>query len=221
MALHAQEKSVRAIATATGLARSTVRSFVRAGSFPERQPRMPGQRQLTPFLDYLGERWTNGCHNAVQLWRELRARGFRGGRASVSRLLQTWRTAPARQAGATPGGTTPATAGDAPRKTCWLLMANADDLTADEHDYLTRLCHVCPQVALAQALAREFHTLIRERDVPGLYAWLHGVRQSGIAEFMSVAAGIWRDRQAVDAALTHVESQGQTEGQVNRLNSVS
>ena len=100
-------------------------------------------------------------------------------------------------------------------------MANADDLTADEHDYLTRLCHVCPQVALAQALAREFHTLIRERDVPGLYAWLHGVRQSGIAEFMSVAAGIWRDRQAVEAALTHVESQGQTEGQVNRLNSGS
>ena len=39
----------------------------------------------------------------------------------------------------------------------------------------------------------------------------------GIAEFISVANGIWRDRQAVEAALTHPESQGQTEGFVNKL----
>ena len=40
---------------------------------------------------------------------------------------------------------------------------------------------------------------------------------SGIAEFISVANGIWRDRPAVEAALTHTESQGQVEGSVNKL----
>jgi len=46
---------------------------------------------------------------------------------------------------------------------------------------------------------------------------LHGAKLSGIAEFTGVANGIWRDRQAVEAALTHSESQGQTEGFVNKL----
>jgi transposase len=220
LALHAQGTSMRTIAAVTGLARATVQTFIHAGSFPERRPTAPRPTQLTPFLDYLAERWAGGCHNATQLWRELRERGFRGGRASVARLLQTWRPMPAyqaRAARAVPGSPKPARLGYSPRTTCWLLLRDEDDLTPEERTYLTRLCHVCPQVALAQALAREFHTLIRARDVPGLYAWLHGIQHSGIAEFSSVANGIWCDRQAVEAALTHTESQGQTEGQVNRL----
>jgi transposase len=218
VALAAQGHSIRAVASATGLARGTVRRFLRAGSFPERQRRAPHPTQLTPFLPYLQARWAEGCQNAVQLWRELRDRGFRGGRAAVSRLLQAWRPVPRRrtrrqptETGAAPG------ASYSPRQTCWLLLKPPDQLAAAEQAYLTRLFHVCPQVALAQALAREFQTLIRARDVDDLFSWLRGVRQSGIAEFISIANGIWRDRQAVEAALTHPESQGQVEGQVNRL----
>ncbi len=110
-----------------------------------------------------------------------------------------------------------ATAGYSPRAACWLLLKEPDRFTAEEQAYVTRLFHRCPQIALAQALTREFQTLIRERDVSGLYQWLKGVQLSGIAEFISVAHGIWRDRTAVEAALTHTESQGQVEGQVNRL----
>jgi transposase len=157
----------------------------------------------------------------VQLWRELRQRGFRGGRAAVSRLLQAWRTAPARAAQpAQPEprpGPLPPPIGYSPRTTCWLLLKDSELLSSAEQGYLTRLYHCCPQVALAQALTREFQALIRARDVAGLYSWLKGVRQSGIQEFTSVANGIWRDRKAVEAALTHPQSQGQVEGQVNRL----
>jgi transposase len=171
-------------------------------------------------LAYLRERWEGGCHNAAQLWRDLRQRGFRGSYAAVSRLAQSWRPAPicrAHRRLTTPSTPARTAAGYSPRKTCWLLLATPADLTADEQAYLTRLLHLCPQIALGQALTSEFHALIRERDVPALYAWLHGVRQSGIAEFVGVANGIWRDRRAVEAALTHAESQGQVEGQVNRL----
>jgi hypothetical protein len=38
----------------------------------------------------------------------------------------------------------------------------------------------CPQVALAAALVEEFVSVLRDRDVAGLYAWLHGVESSGI-----------------------------------------
>lgn len=220
MTLHAQGKSIRAVAAATGLARATVQKFVHAGSFPERQPKTLRPTQLTPFLAYLRERWASGCHNAVQLWRELRERGFRGGRAAVSRLLQTWRTAPIRRARPpvdTPRRCAQPQAGYSPRTTCWLLLKDSDKLVPEEQAYLTRLFHLSPQIALAQALTREFQAVIRERDVSGLYSWLKGVQQSGIAEFISLAHGIWRDRKAVEAALTHEESQGQVEGQVNRL----
>ncbi len=217
IALHAQGHSLRAIAATTGLSKGTVHKFLRVGSFPERQPRSPRHTQLTPFLGYLRERWDSGCHNAMQLWRELRAAGFSGGRSIVKDLLHTWRTTPGQMPEPhTAPALVPGT-GYSPRATCWLLLTEADTLAPDEQAYLTRLMHLCPQVALAQALTREFQTLIRERDVPGLYAWLRGVRLSGIPEFVSVATGMWRDRRAVEAALTHPESQGQTEGFVNKL----
>ena len=217
IALHVQGHSLRAIAATTGLARGTVHAFVRVGSFPERQPRAPRATQLTPFLGYLRERWDGGCHNALRLWQDLRTRGFTGGRTVVAALLHTWRAAPDRTPGAP--STPPLVPGPvySSRATCWLLLKESATLSADEQAYLTRLLHLCPEVALAQALTREFQTLIRERDVPGLYSWLKGVRLSGIPEFGSVATGIWRDRRAVHAALTHPESQGQTEGFVNKL----
>jgi transposase len=219
MALHAQGKSLRAIAAATGSAKGTVMKFLHAGSFPELQPRAPRHTHLTPFLAYLRERWASGAHNATQLWRELRAAGYTGGRSVVRDLLHTWRdpAGAARQTAHRRPGTAARAIGYSPRVACWLLLKDPDKLSAQEQAYLTRLYHLCPKIAIAQALTREFQTLIRERDVPGLYRWLQGVQLSGIAEFISVANGIWRDRHAVEAALTHAESQGQVEGHVNRL----
>jgi transposase len=220
MALHAQGTSLRAIAATTGLAKGTVMKFVHAGSFPEMGARSPRRTQLTPLLGYLRARWATGCHNASQLWRELRDAGYTGGRSAVKDLLHTWRepaSTPCQTTRMRPGtGAVPST-GHSPRATCWLLLKHPEKLSAQEQAYVTRLFHRCPQMAVAQALTREFQTLIRERDVPGLYWWLKGVQLSGIAEFIGVANGIWRDRAAVEAALTHAESQGQVEGQVNRL----
>jgi transposase len=138
VALQQQGKSIRASAPATGLARRTVHTFIRAGSFPERQSRAPRRVESTPFLPYLHERWDSGCHNAGHLWRELREQGYRGGRASVTRLLQTWRTTPGRRsrlAAATqpprPQPVPPARA-YSPRTTCWLLLQEETTLTVDE-----------------------------------------------------------------------------------------
>lgn len=50
--------------------------------------------------------------------------------------------------------------------------------------------------------------------------WLKEAKDSGIAEFQSLAGGILRDFDAVRAALTLPYSNGQTEGQVNKLKSL-
>lgn len=51
----------------------------------------------------------------------------------------------------------------------------------------------------------------------GLYAWLHRAEECGITEFCTLARGMWLDRSAVEAAVATEWSNGQTEGQVNRL----
>src|SRR5260221_1272042 len=78
-ALYAQGHSIRHIAHTLGLARGTVRRFVHAEAFPERQPRACRPGQLAVYDAYLRMRWEAGEHNAAHLWRELRARGFYGG----------------------------------------------------------------------------------------------------------------------------------------------
>jgi len=47
--------------------------------------------------------------------------------------------------------------------------------------------------------------------------WFEAVDESGLTELRSFAAGLRRDEAAVRAALSLIWSQGQVEGQVNRL----
>ena len=74
--LHNKGWPLRAIGRELGLKRGTVRKFLRAPAFPERQPRVlrqPGV--LEPFVPYLVEHWNAGCRNGTVLWKELGERG--------------------------------------------------------------------------------------------------------------------------------------------------
>jgi len=224
MALRAQGQSIRAIARRTGLNTRTVQRYVEADGCPAPQPRARRHTQLERFIPYLQERWDAGCHNAKRLWQDLRAHGFTGGYTTVADYLRAWRattgrhaTAPHRAAGPPPPAPTIYSA----RQTLWLLLRPGAALTPDEHAYLTRLARTCPLVTLAQALVQDFRTLMREHDVDGLYAWLHGTQACPIPELCRVAKGMWLDRQAIEAAVTLAWSNGQVEGQVNRLKDVS
>ncbi len=92
--LHAQGWPIRAIGRELGLNRNTVRSYLRAPSFPERQPRVlrqPGV--LDPFIPYLIERWNAGCRNGTTLWKELIERGYTGKRVTVFSFITRLRKA--------------------------------------------------------------------------------------------------------------------------------
>ena len=104
-----------------------------------------------------------------------------------------------------------------PRQARWLLLRATETLTPEEHAYRTALLDAEPAIREARQLAADFGVLVRTRDRPGLIAWLDRADANGLPEIRSFAAGIQRDRSAVDAALSSVWSNGQTEGQVNRL----
>ncbi|MDQ2830277.1 MAG: transposase [Chloroflexota bacterium] len=223
MALRAQGESLRAIARQTGLNKRTVQRYVEADGYPVPQPRPRRHTQLERFTPYLQERWEAGCHNAKRLWQDLRAHGFTGGYTTVADYLRAWQTTPAGRQARAPrrvaGSPPPAATIYSARQTLWLLLRppTATALTPDEYAYLTRLARTCPLVTLATALVQEFHTLLQEHDVAGLYVWLRGTQACPIPELCRVAKGMWLDRQAIEAAVTLEWSNGQVEGQVNRL----
>ncbi len=193
MAFHAQGYSASAIATMTHLSRGTARTFLRADCFPERQPLAPRPTLLATFAAYLRGRWAAGCQNATRLWHELCRHGYTGGRARVAEYVRRWRRRPPPthhgQATLCAQRTTP-TYG--PRQTTWLLLRPVETLTAAESAYMTHLYHVCPEVAVVEALVEEFAAVLRMRDVAGLYAWFHGVPLSGISELRGGARGMGR-----------------------------
>jgi len=147
---------------------------------------------LAPYEAYLRARWTGGCHNAQQLWREIRSQGYAGEAANVRRYLARWRPEPGRpgptvrqdhadDAPPTPPVRQP-TPVPSPRQTRWLLLRGVETLTSDERAYRMALLDAEPTVHEVQQLAIDFGTLVRTRDAPGLIAWLEQADASSLLE---------------------------------------
>jgi transposase len=218
LALHGEGISQRVIANRLGIHRSTVRRFVEAGSFPERAGRRSARR-TDRFVDYLKGRWAAGCQNATQIYAELRARGYNGSYYSVRRQLAQWRS------DLPPGGEgqslrpAPAVMGrPSARRVSWLLLMDEADLEPQEQQFRERLQEHCPELRGAAELARAFRALVREHRESGWVAWLtQACGPESVKELRSFAEGLQQDEAAVRAGLRLEWSNGQVEGQVNRL----
>jgi transposase len=166
-ALVAEGKPLLQIAKQLKMSRTTVTAYAAAAVFPERAATRPQPSQLDPYLAYLQERWQAGCTNASQLWREIHAQGYPGGRRQVARWMQHQRSEPSalaskkygfnRPVATTPSGgvATSAPALAAPRQLVWLLLRDPAQLNDEETTVLTRLLQH-PDVRRAQKLAHEF-----------------------------------------------------------------
>ena len=62
-----------------------------------------------------------------------------------------------------------------------------------------------------------FRGVLRSKDVQTFVVWLDEAQQSGIDAMQRFARTVRRDLDAVTNALTEGWSNGQTEGQINRL----
>lgn len=229
--LRAQGLSLRAIAAQLQLSRKTVRQFALAEQFPERASRRAVRSKLDPFIPYLEQQLAAGQDNAMQLWRELRDHHrYTGSRALVSRWVAQHRqlvrvpevtTPPRRRRGRPPAPVpTPTPAPQrrvSARQAAWLLVRRPEELEVDDQHLVERLCQQAPCLDTAYHLAQDFIHMVRERQAEGFETWLLRATASGIAEIQSFAAGLERDKAAVVAALSLPFSNGQVEGQVNRL----
>jgi transposase len=200
--------SERAIAKEMGLSRMTVRRFLHSGDFPERS-RRECQTALAPFRQYLQKRWSEGCHNAAQLWRELRQQGYRGQRTRVKEFVRAWRS-PSPTSIKVPKQ-------PSPRQLAVWLTKPLEQRKQQEQAWVQILTSAHPQIATAEHLAMTFRKLFRDRSSTPLEAWLTAARHSDIPELRGFAIGIERDKNAVVAAIELPWSNGQVEGQIHRL----
>ena len=216
----------RTIARQLGLSRTKVRRFAQASCFPERGEQRPRPSRLDPYLTFLQQRWAEGCTNASQLWRELRACGYSGCRQQVARWAQAQRTQPAPTTPnwrrspplrpAAPDRSPSLSTVPAPRQLAWLLLKRGDELDAKEQALLSRLQQL-PALRQSYTLAQRFLTIVRQRLADELDGWLAACLASDLPDFQTFAASLQRDLPAVRNALSMEWSNGQLEGQVNRL----
>ncbi len=219
--LHREGRSQRAIARQLHVSRKVVHRSVRAGTFVERAPTGRRQSKLAPYLPYLRQRWEQGCHNGLQLAREIQAQGFRGSASLVGKLTGDWRARlpgpPERVRGKKRQAAPPVKRRLSPRHASWLFVKDQQQLTADQRALIERICQTTADLQELYQLGQDFVQMVKQRQARRLAPWLARARTSSSAELQGFASGIKRDYAAVQAALSLPWSQGQVEGQITRL----
>jgi transposase len=215
--LRAEGMSYRAIARRLNLDRRTVQRYAVADALPERASRTVEPNVLTPFYPYLTQRWQASCHNAVQLWREIKARGYPGPRVRVYRWsLKQRRLSPIEETDTVRfrAETGPALTA---RRAAWLIVRVPSELKEEEYALLRKLLAQCAPLQAAYDLAQAFGTMVRERRAAELMDWIAHAKASGLTELKNFATSLERDFDAVHAGLSLAWSNGPTEDHVNRL----
>jgi len=216
--LHEQGMKIRAIARKLKIGRETVTKLIAAGQFPEQAPRQKRGSKIDPFKPYLSQRWEEGCDNAFALWQEIKAKGFAGSDTTVRRFIAKWREDPCISSQGQPLRKKLASEFSlpSPRKGVWLLIGKEEDLKLEDRTIRDKLYELCPEIFAAAWMAYEFGEIVRNRRVDLFEEWMETASQI-CTELKNFVIGLRQNIDAVKAALTLKWSNGQTEGQVNRL----
>ncbi len=195
---------IKQIARQLGCSRKLVRHAVRGDTGDVVRTR---ESTLDAHLLFLNAQWENGCRNGAELWRRLKAIGFRGS----LRVASEW-AGRRRRAGKTADQQLQKV--PSARTTARMMTVAHDQLSKADSFTVAAIVTGAPALAEAQKLIERFHAMIRRKIVGELDPWITEARTSLLASF---ATRITKDKAAVRAAIAEPWSKGQTEGQVNRL----
>jgi transposase len=196
--------SIKEIVRRTGRSRKLVRSVLRGEDGDVFRCRT---HTLEQHLARLSAEWDAGCHNGAELWRRLRADGFKGG----LRVVTEWAT---RRRRSEKAGVRLRRLPPSARKLSYLMSAPRERLTKEEAAMMATIETGVPMLASAHKLLNRFHRMMRTRDTAALAPWITESETSLLAGFCK---GIKADLAAVAAALTEPWSNGQVEGQNTKL----
>jgi transposase len=220
--LRRQGMGIRRICRMLNMSKGTVKRFARCEQFPERATpcsRSGPAPHIDAYLPYLKQRWQEGCDNTAQLFAQIKAKGFTGSLYMVGRQVRPWR----RAAGSCPSPGPRPIAGPrlirlSARRIAWLALGHVPEPTAQDQAVLRAILPRWPELAETAELCRQFSSLLKEHAVDSLEAWVQLAEGPGILpEVRRFAQALRQDWAAVAEGVRQPWSQGQVEGQINRL----
>ena len=211
--LAAEQVSIREISRRLGIQRLTVRSYLRASECPRPAQRIRSS-SVQEFTGYLQKRWHDGCHNAAKLYREVRERGYSGNYHAVRRMVEKWRACG--QPVLVNISAKPPSASMVAR-----LLLNEGNISPELKRFTDKLLIINPVLRLARKLGQEFVEMVRNRRVEKWAGWIRDATSDSVpTELRCFGESLKKDEVAVKQALTCDWSNGQVEGQVNRLKTI-
>jgi transposase len=195
---------IKQIVRRTGHSRQVVRQVIRGQRTDVFRVR---QSSLDAHLPWLDAQWASGCRNGAELWRRLRAEGYRGS----LRVVSEWKT---RRRRAELASNQQLQKVPSARTIARLMTSCRDHLSKSDAVTVAAIEAGVPLLVEGRGLIDRFHAMIRTKADSDLMPWIAAASATLIASF---ANGIAKDIAAVHAAITRPWSNGQTEGQITKL----
>jgi hypothetical protein len=233
--LQARGDGIRTIACRTGLNWRTVEKWSRLEELPPRNVMGPKLTTPSTFQGHLSRRWAEGCTSGRTLLPEIKRLGYAGSFSHLERLLCQWRKA-GRSASASASASAAvdvitlaalavvpevavATTGPlaSPIVAAALCVKPRGLLTRTQAAEVDALKAASSDFAAMRGLAMRFRGILRGRDIRPFAAWLQDADRCGIYGMRRFVRTLRQDLDAVRNAITELWSNGQTEGQINRL----
>jgi transposase len=220
--LQAEGKSVTAIAREARLNFRTAAKWLMWDELPERHRMEPRLTAPIRFESHLARRWADGFRTARHLLPEIQKLGYAGSLTHLERLLSQWRRTGHGQslktlcADDTPAGTKKR-CHVAPIAASHLCMKPRGLMGEQELEKVAELKETVHGFAKMRELSMRFRGILKGRDATNVDSWLDDAHRSGLCGMRRFAYTVRHDLAAVQNAITERWSNGQTEGQINRL----
>ena len=237
--LYEAGESITAIALALGLGRRRVERWSRFMVLPERVAIEPKTCTPAYFETFLSGRFSEGTTSVRLLFAEIKQKGYTGSYSHLARFIAPWK-----DAGRPLGGivetplvsplpalsslardvhsaapTLDPTTGRrvSPLTAAALCVKPRGQMTSRQSSIVDALKAGSEEFTTMRQLAMRFRGLFRERSAKKLDEWLRDAFSCGIFTMRRFAKTLRQDKSAVQNAVTELWSNGQTEGQINRL----
>ncbi|WP_225000390.1 ISL3 family transposase [Cesiribacter sp. SM1] len=210
--LQSNGHSARAIGRHLGVSRNTVRRCFKQEAFvPKINPR---KSNLLDYESYLRQRWQEGQQCAKALLQEIKERGYNGSYTILAGFLSNYpKTGEALSLPSAQKVENYST-----RSLSIAFCKTEQEWDDKQKPFLTKLLEKSSLLKQLWELNLEFKSIMAQKKGDNLKAWCEKAAQH--ASFKSFVQGIRQDFDAVYQAMTSCWSNGQTEGQVNRLKNI-
>lgn len=214
--MHRSGVSIRQIVRQTGLNWATVHRYLREDKCPDWRTGRARPTTLDRWRDWIDQRLAEGNCNAADLYRQLRERGCPASAVTVRRFVT-------RRLAATGRCRERSNAAQAPRKVVspkqlsYDLICHPIRRNSTQQSRLERIAAWNADSAEVVRLTDVFTAMVRrESKASSLATWMTEA-ESSCPELKGFVGGLRAEQASIENALAQPWSNGQVEGQVNRL----